>query len=343
MPGNYDTTELVGLIEERKAPLPYFARRYFPGVMEFDTEEVAFDYVLGERRMAPFVSPFSAGQVMRSKGSTMKSFRPAYVKPKHSINPAEPLKRMPGEAFTGTMSPEARLNLQKAQKFVEQSEMIDNRIEWMACEILKNGAVTVEGDNYPKQVVDYNRDASLSVTLLTTARWNDSAPEIIDDIESMATAMSAADFGSPATEIMVAPDVWAVMRKDAGVLALLDTNYLGGNTNLDRAPQAFSNDEDPTVVGKIGRFTILVDARDYEDDTGAVVPYLASGEVLMLSNNIGGVQAFGAVLDLDVMHAMRAFPKEWKEQDPSVWMCMTQSAPLPIPQKINGSAYLKVF
>lgn len=343
MPGNYDTVELVALIEERKAPLPYLTRNYFPSVLEFDTEEVAFDYVLGERRMAPFVSPMSAGQVMRSKGSTMKTFRPAYVKPKHSINPAEPLKRMPGEALTGAMSPEARLNIMKAMKYVDQSNMIDNRIEWMVMQILKAGSVTVEGDNYPKQVVDYNRDAGLSITLLTTARWNDSAPQIIDDIESTATAMAQADFGSPASDIIMAPDVWAVMRKDAGVKDLLDTNYIGGNTMLDRAPQVFSNDEDPTEVGRMGRFRLLVDARDYEDDTGSVVPYMGSGEVLMVSRNIGGVQAFGAILDLDVMHAMRAFPKEWKEQDPSVWMVMTQSAPLPIPQRINGCAYLKVF
>lgn len=343
MPGNYDTTELVGLIEDRKAPVPYLARTFFPGVMEFDTEEVAFDYVLGERRMAPFVSPMAAGQVMRSKGSTMKSFRPAYVKPKHTINPAEPLKRMPGEAFTGTMSPAARLDLMKAMKFVDQSEMIDNRIEWMCCEILKNGAVTVEGDNYPKQVVDYNRDANLSVTLLTTARWNDSAPQIIDDIEDMATAMAQADFGAAPTDILVAPDVWAVMRKDPAVKDLLDTNYLGGNTNLDRGPQVYDNDMDPIEVGRMGRFRICVDARDYEDESGTIVPYLGSGEVLMLSRNIMGVQAFGAILDLDTMYAMRAFPKEWKEMDPSVWMVMTQSAPLPIPQKINGCAYLKVF
>lgn len=343
MAGNYDTQELVGLIEDRKAPVPYLARNYFPGIMEFETEEVSFDYVLGERRMAPFVSPMSEGKVMRSRGSTMKSFRPAYVKPKHSINPAEPLKRMPGEQLLGNLSPEARLMRMKAQRFVEQSEMIDNRIEWMVCEIMKNGTVTVEGESYPKQVVDYNRDANLSKTLLTTARWNDSAPQILDDIEDMATAMGAADFGAPATDIIVAPDVWAVMRKNAEVKDLLDTNYLGGNSNLDRSPQAYDVDSDPIEVGRIGRFRVLVDARDYEDDTGSTVKYLGSGEVLMVSRAVMGVQSFGAILDLDVMHAMRAYPKEWKEQDPSLWMCMTQSAPLPIPQKINATAYLKVF
>ncbi|MFL0802447.1 MAG: major capsid protein [Agarilytica sp.] len=343
MPGNFDTYKMVQKIEERKAPLPYFLNRFFKDIIEFDTEEIMFDYVLGERRMAPFVSPMVQGKVMRDKGSTMKSFRPAYVKPKHVVEPGKAMKRLPGESLGGSLSPEQRKQLKIVENFVKEDEMIDNRLEWMAIQALKNGAVVVQGEDYPEKTVDFGRDPGLSIALAGVALWSDSGSNPITDLEDTSTAASKAEHGAPLTEVYMDPDSYKAFRSHAIVRDLLDTNIRGSNANISREPQTFGTNEDPILMGRIGVFNIYVDARQYEDETGSMVPYLASGEVLMLSEIVAGASCFGAILDDDVMRAMKSYPKTWVSQDPSARYTMTQSAPLPVPRRTNASALLSVL
>ena len=336
----YDTAELARLIEDRKPPLPFYLRRYFPSIMEFDKQEIVFDYVIRNRRIAPFVSPMAEGKVMRSQGSTAKIFKPAYVKPLQAALPTRAIKRLPGEGLNGQLSPKQRMELIKAEIYMENDEMIDNRLEWMAVQALKTGQVIVEGEDYPKQVVDYGRAVELTVQLLTTARWNDSAPNPLGDIESLVQAMAKAPFGAPATDIYFDPDAWADFRVDPQAKDLTDTNFRGNESTIDRGPLAL--DDDVVWVGRLqGRFDMYVDSRQYEDEAGLIVPYLASGEVLFCSTQIQGVQGFGAIMDDEVLVPMRAYPSEWKEKNPTVTKIMTQSAPLPIPARINASALLR--
>lgn len=340
-----DTYTLVGLIEQRKRPIPYYLERYYSSIIESQTEEIHFDEVITERKMAPFVSPLVQGKVMAGRGHTMKSFRPAYVKPKHVLSPSKAIKRRAGEPFGGVMSPAQRMQLIKDETFVEQSEMIDNRLEWMASEIAKTGKLVIAGPDYPAQEVDYGRDAGLTVVLLTTARWNDSAPTMVDDIEDMITDMSNADFGAPGEAVYMEPNVWKLLRKDAEFIDLTDKNFAGNNSTADRGPMAFDQNEVPQLVASMGggRINFYVDSRKYTNDVGVVTPYLGAGEVVFMSSQIRGSQAFGAILDDDVLQPMRAYPKTWKQEDPSVRYAMTQSAPLLVPERINGTAYLKVF
>lgn len=340
----YDTYKLIEKIEERKAPMPFFTRKYFSSLMLFDTAEVHFDYVLGKRRMAPFVSPVVEGRVMSQQGSTMKSFRPAYVKPKFAVRPTEVLKRRPGESFGGSMSNAQRFQLSKTQGYIDQSEMIDNRIEWMCVELLKNGSLTIEGEDYPKAVVDFGRDANNTITLTGASLWSDVASTPFTSLEDANTQASSADFGAPVTDIYMNANTYKVLRNHADFKDLMDKNFRGSDdTTLRRGPLAIDPENDPMVVGTSGIFTFYIDSRQYEDEDGNMVPYFTDGEVLMTSGAIDGVSAFGAIMDNDEMRAVSKFPKEWKVQDPSATMIMTQSAPLPIAKRINGSVLMNVL
>lgn len=344
-----DTYKLVRKIEERKAPQKFFASRFFPTVMTFSDEEIHFDFVSKNRRLAPFVSPLVAGKVMSSRGHTMKSFRPAYVKPKHVVDPKKATKRRAGEAFGGSMDPAQRYELAKQEGFVEQAEMIDNRIELMCVEAMKTGTITVTGEDYPTQVVDFGRDAGLTVTLTLTDRWSDlddSTP--YEDIEDMATNMAKAPHGAAPRDIIMDPDAWKALRKHPTTEKHLDKNFQGQNTNMDRGPMVFGDEVQAVATLGGGRFTIWVDSRDYEDEAGDIVPFLASGEVVFGSINTEGVQAFGAILDVDWMEndgrvESTIFPKYYKQNDPSVGYVLTQSAPLPIPVRINATGFMQVL
>ena len=59
--------------------------------------------------------------------------------------------------------------------------------------------------------------------------------------------------------------------------------------------------------------------------------------VIMGSAGIEGHACYGAIMDLESLQAVERFPKMWEEKDPSVAMLMTQSAPLPVPARVEAS------
>jgi hypothetical protein len=52
---------------------------------------------------------------------------------------------------------------------------------------------------------------------------------------------------------------------------------------------------------------------------------------------VGGVRAYGAILDFEQFNAVEVFWKTWRENDPSVEYLMCQSAPILVPTRINAS------
>ena len=72
------------------------------------------------------------------------------------------------------------------------------------------------------------------------------------------------------------------------------------------------------------------------------VPYqlslIAAGSVIVASQDIEGVQAFGAIQDPSAGYvAVPFYPKSWIQDDPGQRFLMTQSAPLVVPLRPNGS------
>jgi hypothetical protein len=52
--------------------------------------------------------------------------------------------------------------------------------------------------------------------------------------------------------------------------------------------------------------------------------------------DLGGVQAFGAIMDEEVLIATEFYPSSWVEKNPSARFIMTQSAPLVVPTRPNN-------
>ena len=343
-----DTYRLIRLVEQRKKPIMFFASRYFGQVMTFDTEEIHFDYLSRNRRLAPYVSPLVAGKVMSGRGHSMKSFRPAYLKPKHVLDLKGATKRRPGEPFGGMMSVADRRQLAKMENYMLEAEMIDNRIELMCYEAMKTGKIVVAGDDYPTQEVDFGRDAGLTITLTGTDIWTDAGSDPMGDIEDMGTAMANAAYGAAYSEITMDPDAWKAFRAHADTKDHLDKNIVGNNLLVDRGPTP--ENDDVQLVGSMNGGATLIwrDSRTYEDAAGNIQKVMASGDVVFASRSMEGVQAFGAILDDDFLEndgrvEATIYPKSWKVPDPSATYTMTQSAPLPVPVRANACGFMNVL
>lgn len=306
----------------------------FPTVQTETSEEIHFDVEADVMGLAPFVSPVVEGKVMSDLGFNTKTFKPAYVKPKHTWDGNRALKRYKGEQIGGNLSPADRQRLILADLLGAQRKMILNRQEWMAASVLTTGKVTISGDLYKTVELDFGRDAALTIAKAGGSKWGDSGIEPLDDLQDWADLV-AQKSGSHPVDVVMEIGAWKKFRANTTVKERLNVQRRLGQepTMSQRAIQRTGL----TQVGTVDNFNIWLYEGFYKDTSGTIQRYLASGTVLLVGDMMG-VQAYGAIKDEAAGYqALPYFTKSWIEEDPPVRFVMTQSAPLLVPFRPNAS------
>lgn len=328
----FSTNVMMGVVNSLFTPPQFLLGNYFPSIQTEQSEEIHFDVLDKTRRLAPFVSPVVQGKVVQSQGFTTKTFKPAYIKDKRVYDANRPFKRSAGEAIGGSLSPMDRQRMIVAYELSDQMDMINRRLEVMAGEALRTGAVTISGDLYPTTSVSFGRNANLTVTLTGGNRWGQTGVNPLNLLQDWAQTMLQIS-GSMPTDVVMTVDVWKVFRADAEVQKRLD--QVRGNSTLVRDAQIA---EGGVFMGVIDGFNVYVYSGWYINDSNSEVPILPAGTVLMGSSQIQGVRAFGAIRDEAAgFQATPYYPKSWIEEDPSVRYLLMQSAPLVVPTRVNAS------
>lgn len=347
----YDTATLLGVLD-RQTPDPLFFLQFFGREITFTTEKIMFDEISNDRRLAPFVAPHVEGRVMARNGYDTKSFKPAYVKPKHDVDVNQQFQRRPGESLaTGSLTPQQRYDATIAENLRREREMIDRRLNWMACQAMTEGAVVVEGEDYPRVTVDFGRDANLSEVLAGTSRWGESAADPLGDLRAkmlLARKLS----GGRITDVIMGEGAYERFYASQDVKDLLNTQFRIGGSSADamilgQADTDQSAELKAVLRGGESASTVRVwtYAGYYQDrnpDTGAIteVPYIDENAVIGVGNRMDGVQAFGAIRDPNArLQPLRYFPRiiDKKNDDPAKEYTLTQSAPLMIPVEPNNT------
>mgnify|MGYP001765701451 CR=1 FL=1 len=329
-----DSHTLAGVVEKLQPINSFWLNLVFPTVQTFEDEFIDFDIVDKGRRVAPFVAPNVAGKPMTSKGFATRRFKPAYVKPKHAVEPNRVLKRRAGEAYTGSMSPEQRERAIITDILREQREMIERRWDIMAASAVIDGSVTIAGDDYPEVTISFGRAAGNTVTLGNGERWGDSGIKPLDQIQTWADTVYA-NSGYAPTDIIMGAAAWAAFRVDPDVQKQLEMRRGSVQSELNLAPEVLA----PVAYkGQVGAFRVWVYKDWYENNSGTNVEIMNSKAVVLLNPQaIEGVRAFGAIMDARAgFQAMPIFSKMWLNEDPSVTYLMSQSAPLMIPTRPNA-------
>lgn len=341
----FDTLTLLGVLRVQKPPTTYWLDSFFPRTVTFLTEEIMFDTVIEPRRLAPFVAPNVQGRVMKRQGFSTKTFRPAYTKPKHIVDPSQVFTRTAGEAIAGSLSPDDRYNARVAENLALEKTSIVRLWDWMAARAVVDGAVTVAGDDYPSVTVDFGRDAGLSVQLTGTARWSQIATaDPLTDIDHLRQLAFTLGRGA-ITRVTFGLNAWGYFVQNERVKTLLNTLYRGSETSFNTAltdPAPYNLMGVLMGQGGAGRLELYTYNDKYEDENGTEQPYMDQDTVVGTGPNIAGIQCFGAIRDRKAgLAAMDMFPRMWDNEDPSVTYTMTQSAPLMVPSTPNGSFKIK--
>lgn len=353
MAGLYTTYQLLQ-VQRKFKRLPAFFLQWFTTQINFQEDMIAFDKVSTDlTRVAPFVAPTAQGKVIREEGYNAVAFKPAYIKPKHVIDPNMIIPRQPGEALgTGSLTIEQRRNAVIAFLLQKHRAMHENTWEWMAAQALLNGYVDVEGENYPKTRVDFGRDAALTGTV----DWTDGATtseSTFDDLYRMRRLVNDKSVtGAVVTTFIFGGDAWAQfvkVNKDLlfGQNGLMDRNIGGSTTSVTRLWDGLEGVE---YMGRIaglngaGAMDIYVNTQKFRDDENQSQYMMPQNKILGVSQAVDGVRCFGAVLDKAAgWQSLEYFPKMWENEDPSVEYLMSQGAPLMVPRDPNATFLLTVM
>ena len=335
----FNTHVLSKVVERLDRPSSFLLDTFFGQEQTEESEEIHFDIDKSKPRLTPFVSPLVAGKVVDDEGFTTKSFKPAYAKDKRRFDPARPLKRSIGEKIGGTLSPQQRLEANLNRTLIKQLENLTRREEVMAAEALRTGKVTVSGDEYPTVVVDFQRDAALTVALAGGSRWGETGVSALDNLEDW-VALVQEKSGAVGRTVIMDALAWRVFKSDPKVEKLLDIRRIADSTNLSLGPIAFGQGgELARYVGTIGDLDFWVYNDRYVDDNDVVQKLLPDYTVLVGSTGqLEGTRCYGAIQDEKAGYrAQRYFSKSWLEEDPAVRWLLLQSAPLIVPYRPNAS------
>jgi len=305
---------------------------------------IIFEQIDSDRKVAPFVLPTNTGRpTYKRRGSEAKSFSPAYIKPRDPVVPSEQFTRRPGNLFDDTpRSPQQNWDAEVADILKHHRSIIERRWELMCAQAMIYAKVRVDYEDGPSVIVDFDRDADLT-EIKTTNFWDESH-DIFRDLQEYSDRMANAKFGGLAATLIVGREVWPRMQKNQGLLEHMDTTMKNGQVDMVRGLIPSTTPDSPfVVVGRIGTLTIVLYNDFYEDDAGNQVDFMNPRDIVLTSANVGGVMAFGAILDAKAgLQALPVFPKMWEQEDPSALNIMTQSAPLPILTHPNRTFHARV-
>ena len=337
-----ETHELIGVVERLPTPVhTYWLDLCFPGLVTSDSEFIDFDIVDSHRRLAPFVAPTVQGQPMVQQGYSTRKFKPAYIKPKDTYNPTRVLQRRAGEGYTGTLSPTQRRDAIVADILLQHKTGIMRRWEWMACRAAVDGAVTIQGENYPAVSLSFGRNASNTKVLTGTALWTDTAnSNPLTDIENWNQEMFDR-CGYGIDRITFTPKAWKAFINHPKTQNMLETRR-GSENAIETGPGKAAPFQYRGQL-KSAAIDLYVYNDKYEDNTGVSQSFLTDGDIVLTSNAVDGVRAFGAIMDDEANYAsLPIYSNMFRVKDPAGVFVMSQSSPLMIPKRPDATMKITV-
>ena len=144
----------------------------------------------------------------------------------------------------------------------------------MAAQILLNGSVVVEGEDFQSQTVDFGRPSGQTITLTGSNRWGQTGVSPMSSLRSYNGQVMQAS-GYNAKVVIMDPGAEEIFIKDDEVKEILDNRAntpIGENFRLGNIQLAGVNagavGEEVKYLGMIGEFIVFVYQNTYSNSDG---------------------------------------------------------------------------
>ncbi len=322
------------------------------------TESVELSYREGERFLAPFVEVNAEAIPVGTRSTTFANVSTPNIRIKRPMDAYQAfLRRQPATGmFISGGGPVSAARLQAiAEDSQFMSDLIDNRIEWMVGQLISG---TTDGKmvlSYEVQAnanwrVEIPRATDVDITLTTTARWNDSAPNAQNDFLTVKRLLAKHVNAPPTVCIMDSAAANAFLNL-AAVKADMDRRNVDAGT---LALQSQFTEAGAIYHGTYMGIPVWEYTREYVDETGTTRLFLGGGTsaaglaIFMAQGALNDSTIYyGCIPDHDAFESGafqgRRFAKAWKTQDPSVYTQLVQSRPLPFIRRPNAVVVMDVL
>lgn len=332
-----ETAELIAIVDSLPPAPDALLRRYAPTVRQFSGQYVLVDRIKRKRRVAPFVSPYVEGKPAPRVGRQMDAIEPAYIKDTKVIEPGESIVRAFGESVGGDgRSGGDRIAEAIAIELKDSRDAWIRRLETMVMQVVKSGALTLVGEQYPETEVDFGRNTDLDIANLSdTDGWSDAASTPLDDLTAWATlALKLGDQG--ASDVIMGAGAFSLFRSHASVKDRFTAATPSGIVLQPTVPVA----EGLTFQGTAEGLNIFTYTGWFEDPANDyVLTEIWPSAAVAVTSPGWMVQAFGGIRDGKAGYqALPFFPKMWEKNDPADVTLQCQSAPIIVPTNVDAAA-----
>lgn len=326
---------------------------FFSTINYYPNGEINIEVEKQGQQVAPFVAPEIGGKVMERLGSNIGTFTPPEVAPQRVITTANLIAAAGNDQVVfieAGSTPESRQMKLIRKDFDDLDKSITRREELMCSEALFKGQVTVTGDGYKTQVIQFWDQSDKPYTELTgAAMWSAATSDPLADLEFGIQQVQERSGITP-TDVVMAPATWAYVRKNELVLKQLDT------TNLDVGEiygQEKARENGTRLVGRLAGLNIWTYGKKLkvqaEDGTVTDTALVPANLVLFASPYVPTEMAYGVVSITDVKNdrlvhstGRRVVNQYLSQKNPAGIVNETKCAPLPIPKIPDGFYVMKV-
>jgi hypothetical protein len=322
----YDTRDLIGVLRQMKPARSWLLDTFAKRTKVHTTKSFDIDIIKGTRRVAPYVRPILAGKVMDREGFSTNSYTPPTIKPIMTMGPEDLGHRQAGNTiYENNMSP-AQMASAAVGRYLADMETAITRAEEIQMSMgLQTGKVTITGDGYNGMEIDFLMPAGHKVTLLTTERWGQTTGTPMANLETWCQLV-ALDSGIFPNIAIFGATAWADFKKRevvaGGTFDMLKVNM--GQINPKLLPNGVK------YLGYLAEQNLdcYQYVEYYQDANGVTQPMISPNSVILGHDDVEYTRHYGLIEDLEVSGALKRFPSNWIERNPSRLMVQLQSAPL---------------
>lgn len=331
-----ETAELLAIVDSLPPAPDAFLRRYANRVQQFDGKYILVEKIKRKRRVAPLVSPYVEGKPSPRVGRTLEAIEPSYLKDTKVIEPSESTVRAFGEAYGGDgRSGADRIAEAIARETLDSRDAWIRRLEVMCMQVLKEGKLTLVGEQYPTNLVDFKRKAALKIAnQTTTSAWTHADARPLERLREWAVlALKEGDQG--ATDAIMGS---AAFGKFVSHPTVGDRFKAMQPTNIALAPTV-TVQEGLTFQGTCEGLNIFTYAGWFEDPANSyTLTEIWPEDAVAVTSPSWMVQAFGGIKDGKAGYQpLPFFPKMWEKNDPADVILQFQSAPMIVPTNVDAA------
>lgn len=305
MVNTYTPTRLIGITGRLPRRSGFLRKMFFKKLIPpSGARKIAFDQDTANKGIALYCHPLHEGRPVRERGFVTREIEPAYVKTWMNFDPMRVLDRIIGEEFSGPNTPAVRQQANLTRGFADLYQILDTRLEQQATEALTTGAIVIPvSEGIPEAInVSFGRKASLTKTLLTTARWGETGVSPIDDIVDWVRELAALNGKSP-NRVVLGPLASEYVRLDPKYEKLINQDYKRQTPGSAGDAIVLDSPEMGLLIGVLkaagGAIELWEYQQTYEDEASNEQKMMGDYQVLIgyEDTEISQTQCYGTVID----------------------------------------------